>query len=255
MFWRSPIAAFFTLAFPMMFFLVFTAVFGNDVIAALGVTRAQFYAPALAVYGAVAAAYSNLAISMVARREEGILKRVRGTPLPPWIHIAGRLASTTWIAVLALVLMLGVGVAFFGVRLYPETLAAATVVFIVGVASFAGLGMMVASLVSDSNTAPVVTNFTLLPLAFISNIFIPPSVEPPGWVGVVGDFFPLKHFASAFADAFNPTLSGSGFQWSGGPGEYAIVLHLAVMGAWGLAGVALALRYFRWEPVSTGGAP
>ena len=174
MFWRYPTAAFFTLAFPLMFFFVFTTVFGNDVIPELGVTRAQFYAPALAVYGAVAAAYNNLAVSTVARRGEGILKRVRRTPIPPWIYIAGRLASTTWIAFLAIVLMLGVGVAFFGVRVYPETLAAAAVAFVVGVASFAGLGMMVASRISDSNTASVVTNFTLLPLSFISGIFIPP---------------------------------------------------------------------------------
>ena len=109
MFWRYPTAAFFTLAFPLMFFFVFTTVFGNDVIPELGVTRAPFYAPALAVYGAVAAAYYNLAVSTVARRGEGILKRVRGTPIPPWIYIAGRLASTTWIAFLAIVLMLGVG--------------------------------------------------------------------------------------------------------------------------------------------------
>ena len=75
-----------------------------------------------------------------------------------------------------------------------------------------------------------------------------------GWVEAVGNFFPLKHFAGAFRDAFNPTLSGSGFQWSAGAGEYAILLHLAVMATWGLAGVVFALRYFRWEPISSAGA-
>ena len=82
-FWRSPMAAFFTLVFPLMFLLVFVSVFGNGMISALGVPMAQFYAPSLGVYGAITAAYTNLAIMTVTRRDEGILKRVRGTPLPP----------------------------------------------------------------------------------------------------------------------------------------------------------------------------
>ena len=243
-FWRSPMAAFFTL----VFLLVFVSVFGNGMISALGVPMAQFYAPSLRVYGAITAAYTNLAIMTVNRREEGILKRVRGTPLPPWLYIAGRLASTTWTAFIA---VMGVEIAFFGIRPDPGTLAAALLAFLVGVGCFAALGMMLAALASDSNLAAVAGNATLLPLAFASEIFIPPSSNSPTWVAIAGDIFPVKHFAQAFSGAFNPTLSGNGFQWSAGPGEYAILSHLAVMAVWGVVAAALAVRFFKWEP--TGG--
>ena len=148
-------------------------------------------------------------------------------------------------------LLLAVGMAFFGVRLDPTTLAAALIAFLVGVACFAALGMMLAALASDSNLAAVAGNATLLPLAFASEIFIPPSSDSPGWVAFVGEVFPVKHFAQAVSGAFNPTLTGNGFQWSAGAGEYAILYHLAVMTAWGLVAAVLAVRFFKWEP--TGG--
>ncbi len=247
-FWRTPVAAFFTLLFPLMLLLIFASIFGNEPIAQLGVTTAQFYAPALAVYGAATAAYVNLAISTALARDEGILKRVRGTPLPPWVYLAGRIGSSACMGALAVGIMLGVGVAFFGVDIIGRTVAAAIVVFIVSSATFSALGLMVVALVRNGDAMLAVTNATLLPLAFVSNIFIAPSQIMPAWVETVGDIFPLKHFAVAFAGAFNPALSGSGFQWSAGPGEYAILSHLVVLGLWGIGGAAVALRYFTWEP-------
>lgn len=243
-FWRTPISAFFTLGFPLMFLIVFTLVFGNDEIEMLGVTTAQFYAPALAVFGAVSATYTNLGITTAIARDEGILKRIRGTPLRPWIYIAGRIGSATYLAAVSAVLMLSIGVAFYGVQLYGETLPAIIVTFLVGVGCFAALGMVVAALVPSSDAAPAITNATLLPLAFISDVFIPPSSNSPGWLAVVADIFPLRHFVVAFQDLFNPTVVAqqSGwldhFQWD----------RLGVMLVWGIAAMAVAVRYFRWEP-------
>jgi ABC-2 type transport system permease protein len=125
---------------------------------------------------------------------------------------------------------------------------AAIVTFIAGVAALSALGLMVAAIVPNGDATPAVTNATLLPLAFVSNVFIAPFEDMPAWLEVLGDIFPLKHFAVAFSGAFNPTLSGSGFQWSAGPGEYAILSHLAVMVAWGLGATLVALRTFTWEP-------
>lgn len=247
-FWRTPVSAFFTLVFPLILLAVFGTIFGNASIEALGVSMAQFYAPALAVYAAAAAAYVNLAIATALARDEGILKRVRGTPLPPWIYMAGRVSSSIWVAVLAVAIMIGAGVAFFGVEVFGRTAPAAVVTFIVGVAAFSALGLMVAAIVPNSDATPAVTNATLLPLAFVSNVFIAPFEDMPAWAAVLGDIFPLKHFAVAFGGAFNPTLSGSGFQWSAGPGEYAILSHLSIMAAWALGAAALALRTFTWEP-------
>ena len=246
-FWRSPIGAFFTLVFPLMFLLLFTAVLGNHDIEGAGVTLAQFYAPALAVFGAASATFTNLTVTTAISRDLGILKKVRGTPLPPWIYVAGRVGSAVWMAVLAGMLMLSVGVAFYGVKVDGGTLLAAVVSFLVGAGVFAALGLMMASLTPSGDAAPAVANATLLPLAFISDIFIVDN-EPPAWLEFVGNLFPPKPFVAAFGDAFNPTLHGSGFTWSAGEGEYAIGLHLAVMAAWGIGGAILALRFFTWEP-------
>ncbi len=249
-FMRTPLGAFFTFIFPLTFLLLFTAIFGNEEIETLGVTTAQFYAPAMAVFATASATYTNLAITTAIARDLGILKKVRGTPLPPWIYIAGRLGSAVWIALLSAVLMMGVGVMAFDVEIIGATSGAMILSFFVGATVFAALGLMLAALVSSGDAAPAVANGTLLPIAFLSDVFIV-DAEPPAWLEFIGDLFPLKHFVAAFGDAFNPSLTGNGFSWSAGPGEYAIGAHLAVMLAWGVAGTIIAMRYFHWEPRGT----
>ncbi len=243
-FWRTPVAAFFTIVFPLMFLLVFVTIFGNETVEELGITTAQFYAPALAVFGAVSATYTNLAINTSISRDEGILKRMRGTPVPPWIYLAGRVGSAVWIAFLAVVLMMAVGVVFYGVEIYAESLPAALATFVVGVACFAALGLLVAALAPSGDSAPAIANATLLPLAFISDIFLTPAEGRPAWISTLGDVFPLKHFAVAFSDAFNPieTAAADGwldhFQWT----------RFGVMALWLVGGAVLAARFFSWEP-------
>lgn len=243
-FWRTPVAAFFTLVFPLMFLLVFVTIFGNDTIDQLGVTTAQFYAPALAVFGAVSATYTNLAIGTSISRDEGILKRVRGTPLPPWIYLAGRVGSAIWIAFLAVAMMMAVGAIFYGVEVYAESLPAALVTFVIGVACFAALGLLVAALAPSGDAAPAIANATLLPLAFISDIFIVPGENSPGWIDIVGRVFPLKHFAVAFSDAFNPIEVRAATSWL----DHFHWPEFAVMAAWLVGGALLAIRFFSWEP-------
>lgn len=236
-FWRTPIAAFFTMVFPLMLLVLFTAIFGNDVIEGLGVTTAQFFTPGLAVFAAVSAAYTGLAIGTAMARDNGILKRVRGTPIPPSAYIAGRVTSSIWLAFIAIVMMMAVGVIFYRVEIYPRTLPAALVTFIVGVACFAALGLLVAAISPNGDAAPAITNATLLPVAFISDIFFPVQ-DPPRWMEIAGNFFPLKHFATAFRACFDPTKTGMQFHW----GE------LAYMALWGVVAAILAIRYFKWEP-------
>lgn len=241
-FWRTPVAAFFTLIFPLMFLVLFTAIFGNEEIPGLGVTTAQFFAPGLAAFAAVSASYTNLAIGTAISRDNGILKRVRGTPLPPWIYIGGRIGSSVYIGAVAVVMMMGVAVAFYGVEVYLRTLPAMIVTFLVGVGCFAALGMLVAALSPNGDSTPAITNATLLPIAFISNIFIP-ITDPAPWMEALGNFFPLKHFADAFRDAFDPTLTGAQFHWG----------DLAYMALWGVVAVILAVRFFKWEPSKKAG--
>jgi len=243
-FWRTPVAAFFTIAFPLMFLFVFVTLFGNDEIGELGVTTSQFYAPALAVFGAVSATFTNLAIGTAMSRDEGILKRVRGTPLPPWVYMAGRVGSAVWIAFLAVLLMMTVGVVIYGVEIYTVSLIAALVAFVIGVACFAALGLLIAALAPTGDTAPAIANATLLPLAFISDIFIVPGENSPGWLATLGNIFPLKHFAVAFSDAFSPIEVAARGGWLDQLhwGNYGVIL------LWMIGAVILAIRFFSWEP-------
>jgi len=238
-FWRTPIAAFFTLVFPLMLLVLFVAIFGNEEIEGLGVTTAQFFTPGLAVFAAVSASYTNLAIGTAIARDNGILKRVRGTPIPPWAYIAGRVASAVYLGFIAITLMMAVGIMFYGIQVFPATLPAAIVTFLVGVSCFAALGMLVAAISPNGDAAPAITNATLLPVAFISGIFFP-IADPPVWMEFAGNLFPLKHFADAFRDAFDPTLAGMQFHWP----------ELAYMTLWGVVAAVLAVRLFKWEPSS-----
>jgi ABC-2 type transport system permease protein len=238
-FWRTPIAAFFTIVFPLMLLVLFTAIFGNDEIEGLGITTAQYFTPGLAVFAAVSATYTNLAISTAIARDNGILKRIRGTPIPPWAYIAGRVVSSVYLAFLAMALMMAVGVVFYGVQIIARTLPAALLTFVVGVSCFAALGMLVAAISPNGDAAPAITNATLLPVAFISNIFFPIQ-DPPRWMEIAGNFFPLKAFAEAFRDAFDPTLTGPQFHWP----------QIGYLALWGVVAGLLAIRFFRWEPSS-----
>ncbi|MFQ5947911.1 MAG: ABC transporter permease [Acidimicrobiia bacterium] len=238
LFWRTPVAAFFTLVFPLMFLVLFNILFGGEVETDVGeVSIAQFFAPALAVFAAATATYTNLGISVSISRDEGILKRIRGTPLPPWIYMTGRIGSAIWIALLGTLVMLAVGVLAYDLDIRLSTVPAAVLTFVVGAGAFAALGLALTAFSPTGDSAPAIANATILPLAFISDVFIPLE-DPPAWLDVLGDVFPLKHFVGAFQDAFNPFTADAAFRWG----------DLAVVAAWGAAGVLLALRFFRWEP-------
>ncbi|MFH2071505.1 MAG: ABC transporter permease [Actinomycetota bacterium] len=242
-FWRTPISAVFTLAFPLMFLVLFNLLFEGTIRVAgrAPLTIVQFYAPSLAVFAAASATYTNLAVGTAIARDDGILKRFRGTPLPAWSYLAGRVGSAMWIAALAVTVMLGIGVAAYGLEVRVATLAAAVVTFAVGVACFASLGVAAAGIAKSGDAAPALANFTILPLAFISDVFLPIE-DPPQWLATVADVFPLKHFARAFQDAFSPATTGAGFRWGS----------LAVMAAWTVIGLVVAARTFGWEPRAPG---
>ena len=242
LFWRNPVSAFFTLIFPVMIFVVFSLVFGNERIEYLGISVAQYYAPSLAVFSAVSATYSNLGIVTAYQRDLGILKRIRGTPLPAWIYMAGKIVSATYVAFIGVAVMIGIGIAFYGLELYGRTLAAMLLTFLVGSAAFSALGLLVAALSPSGQAASAITNATLLPLAFFSGIFIVPGEDPPGWLTLVGNVFPLKHFNDAFFAAFDPKRTDTAFEWGS----------LAYIALWGIVGTILAIRTFRWEPTVEG---
>lgn len=242
-FWRSPIAAFFTIVFPLLFLVLLGSLTGNTVIPGTnGVRVAQYLTPAIAAFAATTASFTSLAIGLVIEREEGVLKRVRGVPLDPWMFMVSRVGSTVWIALVSVALMLAVGVLFFDVQLIPRTAPAALLTIMVGIGCFAALGLAVVALSPSQSATQAIANAVIIPLAFISDIFF--QGELTGWLDTVGSLFPLKHFANALQQTFDPFLDGPQFGWD----------HLAVMTAWGAVGAAVALWRFRWEPGPAGQA-
>lgn len=248
LFWRTPVAAFFTIIFPLMFLFLFAVLFGSGEAIDLGergtFTVAQFFAPALGVFAAASATYTNIGINTAIARDEGILKRFRGTPLPPSFYLAGKIGSAIWIAALAVTLMMSVGHFVFDVPIYAARLPAALLTFVIGAAAFSALGLMVATFAPSGDSAPAITNATILPMAFVSEVFILAS-DPPRWLSLVGDLLPLKHFVRAFQASFSPAVTDPGFRWG----------HIAVMTAWGIGGAILSVRYFRWDPKGGDGGP
>ena len=238
LFWRNPFSAFFTIAFPLMFLLLFNSLQGGQRLADRGGIRfAQFFTPSILVFAAVSATYVNLATSVAIARDDGILKRLRGTPMPAWIYVAGRVIQATFAALLAAVLMIAAGVLVFHVKLIGHLLPAALVTLLVGTVGFCALGLALAAICPNGEAAPAMANFTWLPIAFISSIFYPLD-SAPQWLQNLGGIFPVKHFAEAMQASFSPYTQGSWFRWH----------DLGVIALWALGGTIVATRRFQWEP-------
>jgi len=241
-FWRIPVAMFFTLALPLLLLLVVNALFGNETIETDEGTWSvsQFYTGGLAAFTAVSATYTNIANMVPIRRDEGVLKRWRGTPLPTWTYIGGFVLSAVAIAFVGVILMLGLGVVLYDLEIVWAKMPAAAVSFTVGVSSFAALGMAVAALVKTASSASAVANATILPLAFVSNVFII-SEGGPAWIETLGNIFPLRPFVESMQDCFTPFVEPPAFNWD----------KLAFVALWGVAGLLVAVRRFTWEPSAT----
>ena len=238
-FWRNPASVFFTVALPLLFLIIFSTIFGNDTIEELGgIKTTTYYVPAIITLAVVSATMQSLAISLTIDREFGILKRGRGTPLPNWVFFAGRVGNSIVVSVLLLIVVTVVGRLLYGVEIPPlERLPAVLITLIVGAAAFCCLGVALSAAIPSEDAAAPISNVAVLPLYFLSGVFIPESEIPEG-VLKVADLFPIRHFFEAFFGAFSPTTTGAGFEWG----------HLAVVAVWGLVGLVLAIRFFRWTP-------
>lgn len=238
-FWRNPPAAFFTFVLPLMFLVIFNLLFGDEEIDRFGVvvSGSTFYVPGIAALSVISAAYTNIAMMVSIARDNGLLKRVRGTPLPPWAFLFGKIAHATLVALLLVAIVVAFGAVFYDVEVPTKTMPAFIVTLAVGAASFCALGVAMTGFIRNADAAPAVVNGSILPLFFISDIFIPLQ-DAPRWLETLGAVFPVKHFSEAMGTAFNPYETGAGFDW----------LALGNVALWGLIGVAVAMRYFSWEP-------
>jgi ABC-2 type transport system permease protein len=238
-FWRNPASAFFTFVFPLMFMVIFNLIFGSSKYSPFGPsgTVSDFYTPALMAFSIITACYTNIAMGVVFAREQGILKRLRGTPLPSWVYLFARIAVSVMVAALLVVIIGAFGRLFYHVHLPGvRTLPALIVALVVGAATFCAIGLAVTGFVPNVDAAPAVVNATIFPLLFISDVFIP--IQHSGVLTTIASIFPVKHLSHAVILAYNPVMKGSGFA----------LKDLAIMGAWGVAAILFSLKSFRWEP-------
>jgi ABC-2 type transport system permease protein len=237
LFWRNREAAFFTFALPVVFFLIFGAIYGNDTIKD-GQTRvkgAAFLEVGMIGYGVAATAFAGLAITMVIRRENGVLKRVRGTPLPPATYLCAVLASTLIVFALQAALIIVLGRVLYGVH-PPHVPGWTLLTLLLGAGAFAALGLAITGAVHSAEGSSAVVNAVYLPMAIISGTFFSQN-SYPHFLKVIADVLPLTYFTRLSRDVM---LHGKALWHSPGPVLWVV--------GWGIAGLLVAIRRFRWEP-------
>ncbi len=241
-FFRDRQSQFFTLALPVLFLVIFASVFGgsgNTVRVAGGrIDTSVSYVPGIITLGIIAAAFINLVISVTAQRESGVLKRRRATPVPAGALIAGRALTAMVVALGLAVVLIAIGWAAYGANIPARTAPALALTVVVGAASFCCLGYALASVIHDQDAAQPVTQAVMLPLYFISGVFVAVS-RLPAWLVHIADVFPVRHLAAALLTAYDPHSRGAGLA----------VTDLLIVAAWGVAGLLIALRRFSWLPL------
>jgi len=236
-FWRNPASAFFTFAFPLMFLVIFTELLGHGTVQVGGrlIHQSAYYVAAMAAFAVVLACFNNIAITVTAQRDAGILKRTNGTPLPPAAYLGARILHAMLVAAALVAITITFGRLCYGADV-PTGVALArfAVMLAIGAASFCALGLAITAAIPNADASAAIVNAAMLPLMFLSGIFIPMGDNTPAWIMWIARVFPVRHFA----DAMQAGFLGTAFDW----------MDVLIVAAWGLAGMLAAIRYFRWEP-------
>jgi ABC-2 type transport system permease protein len=249
-FWRNPASAFFTFAFPLMFLVIFTSLLSDGDIAfnRLDLALSTYYVMAEAAFGIITACYTNIAIGVSFQRDQGILKRTRGTPLPGRAYLSARVLHAMVIGFILVVITVAFGVVFYSAKVPTGVpLLEFLLTLVVGSLSFSALALALTAVIPNADASPAIVNASILPLLFLSGIFIPIGDDAPQWIKFVSDVFPVRHFFDAMASGFlgNVTVPTSAGPVRAFPFEWSDLLIVAV---WGVAGLVLAARFFSWEP-------
>ena len=236
-FWRNPASAFFTFAFPLMFLVIFTALLGHYTIhlGSRTFNTSTYYVASMATFSVITACFNNIATAVSFQREDGVLKRAHGTPLPSASFLGARILHAMLVAVLLVIITAAFGRLVFGAEI-PSGLSLLRfiVALLVGAAAFCALGLAATSLIPNSDAAAPIVNAIILPLEFLSGIFIAFDNNTPDWILWVARVFPIRHFVLSMQSAF----LGVAFNWT----------DVLIVAAWGVAGMLLAIRFFTWEP-------
>jgi ABC-2 type transport system permease protein len=242
---RNPRARFFTFLFPVILLVILAGVFGNGTttIEGVRVQLSRFYVGGILAMSIITASYAMLVVSVAGARENGILKRRRATPVPPAVLIAGQIVATLVTVTIMTTLLMVIARVAYNVSLPVPALVATVAAAIVGTATFASLGYAVAGLIGSADAAQPIVQVTMMPLYFISGIWIPNANLSSG-LRHVASIFPVEHLASALHRAsvhtsFSTAVSGK---------------DLVVLALWALAAGSLAARRFQWLPAAAASA-
>lgn len=228
MFWRNPTAAFFNFLLPLLFLALFGAVFSGDQ------KNLDIIVPGIAGMSVMATTFNALAMNITFLREQGVLKRMRGTPLPAGAYLGGVAANAVMNTIIQLAFVLIAGNLLFGVEGIKDV-GELAVFLVVGVICFAALGVAFAHVVPNSESAPAYINAVFLPVIFISGVFYDAN-DAPGFIRDIAQILPLTHLIDGLTGAL---VKGTTLADNAG--------HLAVVAVWGVFGLIFAVRGFSWE--------
>ena len=235
-FWRNPESAFFNFAMPLGVLLIFGATSSNDSIPGRpDVHGLTLFVPGILAFAVVVIAYGNLAATIALQRADGVLKRVRATPLSPSLYLGGQIVSVLLSALLIAATTVALGGVVFHAVPRVEALPSLLITLALGIVCFAALGVAISAAIRSADAAGAVTNGTYLPLAMVSGMFSS-QLRLPHTVDTVVSAFPLKALADGLRSSYDPAAHG------------VPLAELVVLAVWAVAGVALARRFFRWEP-------
>jgi ABC-2 type transport system permease protein len=228
MFWRNPTAAFFSFILPLLFLFLFGAIFSGDQ------KTLNVIVPGILGMSVMATTFNALAMNITFLREEGVLKRIHGTPMPPTSYLGGVTGNAISNATVQVVIVVLAGKLFFGIG-WPKDWAELAIFCIVGVSTLAALGVAFSHVIPNFDAAPAYTNIVFLPVIFISGVFYDVD-NAPQFLRDVAEVLPLTHIIDGVSAAL---VTGAPLADHLGD--------LAVVAAWGVVGAFFAVRGFSWQ--------
>ena len=232
---------FFTVGLPLLYLFIFASIFGDETGEIAGqpgeLAVATIMTASVVVIGVASAAFQNLTVSLIQDRENGVLKRLRSTPVPTWVFLGGLLLNALVASVLLALAVAVLGFTVYGVPFTGQRTLAAVVTVLVGSIALTCAAFPFTRLVKTANAASPMAVAVTLTLFFLSGNFFP-GADMPDAMEFIANLFPIRHFFTAMLTAFNPNVDGYGFEWG----------HLGVLALWGIGGAVLGARFFRWTP-------
>ena len=233
-FWRNRRAAFFALIFPALFLVIFGGLNGGRLDVRGDLSFINFYTPAIMAYAVLLICFNSTAMSFATLRTQGILKRVRTTPIPAAVYSSGVVGSTLIVLLASIVVLFVIGVPLFGARVPGEKIIGMLLTLVLGAAAFTTLGIAAARLIGKPENGAGLIAVITLPMVFISNIWFPIDGAPQ-WLQDIAKALPLRPLADGLQAAFDPRYAGTAILWR----------DLIPLMIWTAIGSVLAVRYLR----------